>query len=77
VTALAREDSFDVRAIAHSRNARIAMEHTAEVDWQCRRLYYGRVCNSSSAVITNLTLISLTTSGSRVRPSILTSLTVE
>jgi hypothetical protein len=77
VTALVEEDSFNVRSIAHSHNTRIAMERTAEVEWECQALYYGKVCTSFSAVLINLTIISLTTSRARAKTSMLTSWSVE
>jgi hypothetical protein len=73
VTALVKDDSFIVRSIAHSRNTRIVMERTAEVEWECQGLYYGKVCNSFSAVITILTTTSLTTSRARAKISMPTS----
>jgi len=42
VTALIEEDSFVVRSIAHSYNTRVAMERTAEVEWERQGLYYGK-----------------------------------
>ena len=44
VSAIAMEKSFTVRSIAHSRDNRITMDRTVEMDWQCQNLYFGKVC---------------------------------
>jgi hypothetical protein len=45
ITARATEKSFTVRSIAHSRDNQIPMDRTAEMEWKCQSLYFGKVCN--------------------------------
>jgi hypothetical protein len=58
VTTQIEDGSFNVRSIAHSRNTRISMELTSEMELESQSLYYGKVCNLFSAIIPILTIIN-------------------